>query len=373
MSKVPLCIPSIDEKEVRAVEEVLLSGWLAHGEKNKEFEAIFQEFVGVKHAVCMNSCTSALHLALLSLGIRGEVVVPSFTFVASVNAILVAGAEPVLVDIDRSSRNIDPNKIRSAISARTEAIMVVHYGGLPANMPEIIGIAEEHDLRIIEDSAECLGGRWSGTVAGAYDVGCFSFFPTKNVATGEGGMLTTNDDEVARKAKALCAHGIDSTTFAREKQDKPWVRIASMPGYNFRMSNIMAAIGVEQMKKLSGFNESRQRIAEQYIRRLDSSDQIELQFVPEGFESSWQMFTVLVPGRDRDQILRHLRQNGVAASVHFDPPVHTQPPYRDLKRGSSLDITDDVASEIITLPIYPGMGMDDVDFVCDVIAKFQFA
>ena len=373
MAKVPLCSPSIDEKEVWAVEEVLRSGWLAHGAKNKEFEEMFRKFVGVEHAVSMNSCTSALHLALLSLGIGGEVVVPSFTFVASVNAILVAGAEPVLVDIDRDSRNVDPETIRSAISARTEAIMVVHYAGLPANMPEIIGIAEEHDLRIIEDSAECLGGRWHGTVAGACDVGCFSFFPTKNVATGEGGMLTTNDEDVARKARALSAHGIDSTTFAREKKDKPWVRVASMPGYNFRMSNIMAAIGVEQMKKLRGFNEARQKIAERYVRRLDGIDQIEFQQVPEGFQSSWQMFTVLVPAGRRDQMLKHLRQSGVAASVHFDPPVHTQPPYRSLKRGSALDVTEDVASSIITLPIYPGMSMDDVDFVCDVIADFQFA
>ena len=366
MSEIPLCIPEIGKDEVRAVEEVLLSGWLAHGEKNKEFEEQFRVFVNTDYAVSMNSCTSALYVALLGMGIRGEVIVPSFTFVASVNAIMVAGAEPVLVDIERSSRNIDPKHIRAAVTDRTEAIMVVHYGGLPANMPEIIQIAEEHGLRGIEDSAECLGGRWHDNVAGGYDVGCFSFFPTKNVVTGEGGMLTTNDEEVARKAKALCGHGIDSTTFARERQEKPWVRIASMAGFNFRMSNVLAAIGVEQMKKLSKFNEARSKLAERYCQRLATVENVELQSIPSQFESSWQMFTILVPSRCRDQVLKSLRDNGVYASVHFAPPVHLQPPYRSLKRGP-LEVTEHVASEIITLPMYAGMKLSDVDRVCDLI------
>ena len=254
MRKIPLCRPSIGEEEIKSVVEVIKSGWMAHGTKNREFEEQFQAYLGVKHAITMNSCTSALHLAVEGLGIKGEVIVPSFTFVASVNAILLAGAKPVLVDIDEDTRNISSEQIERSITEETQAIMVVHYAGLPADMPQIIKIAQKYSLRIIEDSAECLGGSYNGNQAGSYDIGCFSFFPTKNITTGEGGMLTTNDDDLADHIRSLCAHGIDSTTFKREKEARPWIRIASRLGYNFRMNNLLAAIGVEQMKKLENIN-----------------------------------------------------------------------------------------------------------------------
>ena len=213
MKNIPLCIPSIGDEEIKSVVEVIKSGWMAHGPKNREFEEQFQTYLGVKHAITMNSCTSALHLALVGLGIEGEVIVPSFTFVASVNAILLAGARPVLVDIEEGSRNISPELIEQAITAETEAIMVVHYAGLPAAMPQIIETAQKHNLRIIEDSAECLGGSYNNKQTGSFDIGCFSFFPTKNITTGEGGMITTNDDDLARNCRALLGHGVDSTTF----------------------------------------------------------------------------------------------------------------------------------------------------------------
>jgi len=370
LNSIPLCVPSIGEDEIQSVVEVLRSGWLAHGQKNHEFESMFADYIGSKYAISMNSCTSALHLALAALEITGEVIAPSFTFVATVNAILLAGAIPVLVDIDSDTRNMDPDLIEEAITDRTEAIMVVHYGGLPADMPRILEIAEKHNLRIIEDSAECLGGRFHGQIAGSCDVGCFSFFPTKNITTGEGGMLTTDDGKLASKVRALCGHGIDSTTFSREKESRPWIRIASRAGHNFRMSNILAAVGVEQMKKVSDLNGARQRIAARYVERLGDLDWVRFQVIPDGFTHSWQMFTVLVPRKKRDKLIGHLRRHNIEASVHFDPPIHMQPPYMDLRRGSQMEETELVASSIISLPIFPSMEQEDVDSICCVVRDF---
>jgi len=370
MKKIPLCLPAVGNEEIRAVEEVLKSGWMAHGQKNHEFEDLFKEYIGVKHAITMNSCTSALYLAIKAMEITGEVITPSFTFVATLNAIILAGATPVMVDIERETRNISPNSIEEAITEKTEAIMVVHYAGLPADMPTIIEIANKHNLKIIEDSAECLGGSYNGIKAGACGVGCFSFFPTKNITTGEGGMLTTNDDTLAAKIKSLCAHGIDSTTFAREKADKPWVRIASMYGYNFRLSNVLAAIGVEQMKKVELLLVKRKDVAERYIRNLQHLGTISFQDTPEGFINSWQMFTILVDLAIRDDLLKYLNEKGVGASVHFDPPAHLQATYENIRRGASLQTTEIVANSLITLPIYPDMSMEDVDFVSEIISEY---
>lgn len=371
MKKIPLCIPATGDEEIRAVSEILASGWLAHGPKNHEFEEMFARYIGVKHAITMNSCTSALHLAVEALELTGEVIVPSFTWVASVNSIILAGAVPVMVDIDIDTRNISVAAIEKAISPKTQAIMVVHYGGLPADMPKIIELAKKHNLRVIEDSAECLGGTYSGGIqAGAYDIGCFSFFPTKNITTGEGGMFTTNDDNLARKIRAISAHGIDSSTYQRELEKTPWLRKASRPGYNFRMSNLLAAIGVEQMRKLDMFNAARRRIAERYIERLANCKPIHFQSAPPGHVNAWQMFTILVPTDVRDELVHSLRNVGIGASVHFDPPVHIQSPYSDTKRGSSLANTEDVASRLVTLPIYPTMAMEDVDYVAEAILVY---
>jgi perosamine synthetase len=370
ISKIPLCIPQIGPEEIDSVTEVLKSGWMAHGPKNHEFESLFCDFIGVDHALSMNSCTSALFAAIVALGIRGEVIVPSFTFVASVNAIVLAGAKPVLVDVDPKTWNISPDAIKSAISDRTEAIMVVHYAGLPAAMPEIMQISKSHHLRVIEDSAECLGGSIKGKMAGSYDIGCFSFFPTKNITTGEGGMLTTQDAELAQSVKALCAHGIDSSTFSREKEEKSWIRIASMFGHNFRLSNVLAAIGVEQMKKIHTFNTHRHSLAELYKQLLGDLSQIEFQDIPADYVHSWQMLVIRVNNGQRDQLLNFLNQNHIGASVHFDPPVHVQPPYEFIKKSRDLQTTIDLAKSVLTLPLYPSMTQNQVGVVSDFVHIF---
>jgi len=368
---VPLCRPQIGPNETKAVVQVLESGWLAHGPKNHELEKQFQALTGAPHAIAMNSCTSALQLAVEARGITGEVIVPSFTFVASANAVVTAGATPVLVDIDPVTRCADPEAIAAAVGPRTEAVMVVHYGGQMADMEPIAKICERHGLALIEDSAETIGSTYRGRPQGSYGDGCFSFFPTKNITTGEGGLLTTHDAELNRKARALMAHGIESTTLEREKAERPWLRAATYAGYNFRMSHLLATLGVEQMKRLDEFNAGRRRVAARYLEQLAGEGGLELPAVADGRTHVWQMFTVIVRDANRTELLKKLRSVGVGASVHFDPPVHQQPRYRDAKVGpGGLAHTDRVAARIVSLPIDPGLSDADVDHV---IAALRWA
>lgn len=368
---IPLCIPDIGDSELAAVEEVLRSGWLAHGSKNEEFEGKFADYIGVKHAITMNSCTSALQLAIETQGVTGEVIVPSFTFVASVNAIVTAGAKPVFVDIEYDTCNIDASRIKNSISKDTEAIMVVHYGGQSCDMDTIMDIAERYGLAVIEDSAETIGGEYKGKKTGSFATGCFSFFPTKNITTGEGGMLTTNDDELAEKVRTLIGHGISSTTFKREKQRKPWFRAATWAGYNYRMSNILAAIGVEQLKRVEQMNRRRREHAAYLTEKLRVISGIQVPVEREFNKHVYQMYTIKVKGGiDRDRFVIRLRKEGVGASVHFDPPVHLQPQYKESGyTNDDLPVTEEVARGIVTLPMYPQLTRQELDFVINRVEK----
>jgi len=363
---VPLCIPEMGDEEVRAVAEVLKSGWLAHGPMNHELEKAFVELVGVPHAVSLNSCASALFLAVHAAGIKGEVILPSFTFVASANAIVTGGAKCVFADIDYETCCLDVKHAESLITKNTEAIMPVHFGGQAADMEAIAKLAAKHKLRIIEDSAEAIGTTVNGKSTGHWGDGCWSFYPTKNIATGEGGMLTTRDAALAEKARAIAGHGIASSTWAREKKEKPWLRAATYAGFNFRMSNILAAIGVIQMKKLHQMNEARRKHAAQYNAGL-SREFFDLPVEAPGRKHVYQMYTLKLKGVDRTKFLAELRGLGVGASVHFDPPVHTQPFYVETFGFGKLrlPVTDKVAASIVTLPMYPGMSESDVSFVIE--------
>jgi perosamine synthetase len=363
---IPLCIPDMDEQEIQAVAEVLKSGWLAHGPNNHEFEKHFAEFVGVPHAVSLNSCASALFLAIHAAGIKGEVILPSFTFVASANAIVTGGAKCVFADIDYGTCCVDPKHLESLITKNTEAIMPVHYGGQAADMRALAKIAAKHNLKIIEDSAEAIGATIDGKQTGSWGTGCWSFYPTKNLATGEGGMLTTTDQALADRARAIAGHGVASSTWAREKKEKPWLRAATYAGFNFRMSNVLAALGVVQMKKLERMNTARRKHAAQYNKLLNK-DFFDLPVEAPGHTHVYQMYTLKVKGVDRTKFLAELRGLGIGATVHFDPPVHTQPYYADELGFGKLNLpaTTKVASTIVTLPMYPTMSESDVSFVSE--------
>ncbi len=369
MRKIPLCIPYTGQEEKDAVCEVIDSGWYAHGPKNHEFEEGFAEYLGVKHAFSMNSCTSALHLAVEGLGITGEVILPSFTFVASANAVITGGAKPVFADISYDTCNIDPESIERLISPKTEAIMPVHFGGQSADMTAIMEIAQKHKLTIIEDSAETIGGTHKGRLTGTFGIGCFSFYPTKNLTTGEGGMLTTNDDQLALKVKALLAHGIDKSTYEREDKEKAWYRSASRIGYNFRMSNILAAIGVEQLKKLPEMNRLRRDLSARLTEALTEIPEVMAPVERPENKHVYQMYTVRIKeGVNRDEFVRSLNKKGVGASIHFFPPVHHMPPYSGQEfRRDDLSVTEEVIQEIVTLPMYPQMTEDDLVYLVDSI------
>ena len=363
---IPLCIPDMDDEETAAVAAVLKSGWLAHGPMNHEFEKKFAEFVGVPHAVSLNSCASALFLAIHASGITGEVILPSFTFVASANAVVTGGAKCVYADIDYDTCCIDPAHLESLITPRTEAIMPVHYAGQAADMGRIAAIAQKHNLKIIEDSAEAIGATYGGKQTGNWGIGCWSFYPTKNIATGEGGMLTTTDGALADKARAIAGHGVASSTWAREKKEKPWLRAATYAGFNFRMSNILAALGSVQMNKLNRMNEARRKHAASYNAQLNT-EFFTLPVEAPGRIHVYQMYTVKLNGVDRTRFLADLRGQGIGATVHFDPPVHTQPFYAEILARQNtklnLPVTDKVAASILTFPMYPTMSDADVSAV----------
>ena len=368
---VPLSRPSIGDDEKQTVLDVLESGWLTHGPKNLEFEEAFAEYHGVAHAVSMNSCASVLQAAVEGFGITGEVIVPSFTWVASANAIVKGGAVPVFADIDEATRNVSVMSIERLVTARTEAIMPVHFAGQVADMTGVMRIAEKHGLAVIEDSAETLGGMHEGKLAGTWGVGCYSFFPTKNITTGEGGMLLTQDAVLARRVRSLIGHGIDKSTYEREAAQRSWFRGASTVGYNFRLSNFQAAIGLVQLRKLDRLNARRRELARLYQTLLSGVSEIVLPIERPENHHVYQMYTVTV--RDaghRDELVTALCAEGVGASVHFVPTVHQMVPYSTGYRMDDLSVTLDVAAKIVTLPMYPDMTDDDVGYVCDAIRRF---
>ncbi len=369
--EVPLCRPSIGQAEIDAVVETLNSGWLAHGEYNHKFEEAFTDLLGVPHAISMNSCTSALEVALKVAGIKGEVILPSFTFVATANVVVTNGGTPVFCEVDEATRNVTAETIAEKITPKTEAVIIVHYGGQPCQMDDIVELCKEHDLLLIEDTAETIGATWKGKMAGSFGLACFSFYPTKNITTAEGGLLTCFDDDFNKKARALISHGIMSTTYAREKVKRPWLRAAEMPGHNFRMPNPLAAIGYHQILRLDDMNAKRIALAKRYDELLaEFNPMISTPIVAEGATHVYQMYTILVAEGIRDGIVNYLRESGVGASVHFDPPVHLQPYYLEnyeVKEG--LLVTEKLTKQIITLPIFPDMSEEDQDWVVECIVN----
>jgi len=353
---IPLCRPAIGQDEFKKIQEVLASGWLTHGPYNEEFEELFSKYIGVNHAQTINSCASALFIVLKALNITGEVIIPSFTFVATAHAVVLAGAKPVFADIDYTSGNITAQTIEPLITDKTEAIMPVHFAGQSCKMDEIAELCQKHKLALIEDSAEAIGATFNNKKTGSFGIGCFSFFPTKNMTTGEGGMVTTNDQSLAHKIKILISHGIDKTTNTKFN----WQREAVMAGYNLRMSGILAGLGIVQIKKIDEMNNKRREHAKYLSANL--SEGIEVPIETANCHHVYQMYTIKVNPKIRNELVEELKKNGIGASVHFSPAVHQQEYYKDYNH-QNLPNTEKLSESIITLPMFPDLTRNDLDYI----------
>jgi len=354
--------PQIGEEEIQAVEAVLRSGMLAQGSQVEAFEKAFADYVGVRHAIAVSSGTTALHLALLALGIGegDEVITTPFSFIATANAIRYVGATPVFADIDLATFNISPSLVEKAITERTRAILVVHLYGLAANMPQIMRIAREHDLLVIEDAAQAHGAAINGRMVGDFgDAACFSFYPTKNMTTGEGGMITTDRDGMADRARLLRQHGM-RVRYHHE-----------MLGYNFRMTDIGAAIGLAQLPKLNWFNRRRIENAFHLSSRLESRRRYVIPFVPEGYRHVFHQYTIRLPkGVDREEARERLKEAGFGSEVYYPIPIHMQETFLGEKGEGLFPVSEGAARQVLSLPIHPAVEREDLDRLAEVILSF---
>ena len=354
--------PLLGREEEEAVLNVLRSGVLASSSKVKEFEERFAEYVGVKYAVATSSGTTALHLALLSLGIgKGdEVIVPSFSFIATANAILFCGAKPVFCDIDPKTYNIDTDKIEKLITNRTKAILPVHLYGQPADLKPIMEIAEKYDLYVIGDAAQAHGAEYDGKKIGSFgDVECFSFYPTKNMTTGEGGMITTNSKDIAERARSLGNHGREKTQWGYEH-----MRL----GYNYRMTDMEAAIGIEQLKKLDRFNDARIKNARFYDEELEEVEGIVTPYVMENAKHVYHQYTIRVKRKKREKLIEIFKKKGIGYGIYYPKPLHFYPHLRKFAHDD-LKNSENVADEVISIPVHSGLREEDLALVVDVIKE----
>ncbi|MYM82960.1 aminotransferase class I/II-fold pyridoxal phosphate-dependent enzyme [Duganella sp. FT50W] len=368
--QVPFSRPSIEDDDIRAVEEVLRSGWIAYGPHVERLEQALASYVGVPYGVTLNSCTSALEAVLQVSGIRGEVVVPSFTWVAVANAVVNAGAVPVFADIDEATFNLTADSLRTLIGPGTEAVIVPHYGGQPADIAGIKQLCDQHGLLLIEDCAETLGGTRDGIVAGSSGIGCFSFYPTKAITTAMGGAVLSRDAALVAKIRSYATHGLRTSTPVNGSVHRPWERAAEMPGRNLRMPNLLAALGLTQLARLDTLNELRRSAARLYDELLADVPGIVVPSVAPGVRHVYQMYSLRVLDGQRERMLRCLWASGINANIHFDPPIHRQPWYaeRDF-RSIELPVTERLSGEILTLPIFPSMTRDDIHTVAAVVRK----
>jgi dTDP-4-amino-4,6-dideoxygalactose transaminase len=369
---IPLSDIDFGPEETAAVLNVLESRWLTMGGVTQAFENEFSAYVGVKHALAVTNCTAALHMACLAIGLGpgDEVILPALTFVATANAVRYTGATPVFADVTSElNLNISPDSIEQHITSRTRAIIPVHYGGYPCDMPRIMEIARKHKLFVIEDDAHAIGSELDGRKLGNWgDIGCFSFFSNKNMTTGEGGMLTTNDDDFAEKLRLVRSHGMTSLTWDRHK-GHAWSYDVVDLGYNYRIDEIRAALGRVQLGKLDVNNARRRSLTQQYRKALQNlTPEITVPFGNHPGISSAHIMPVLLPaGTDRTRFMESMKAHGIQTSIHY-PPIHHFTAYQKIT-NSLLPITENLAEREVTLPLYPALSDADVVLVTKTILE----
>lgn len=368
--KIPFFIPTLGEPEEKIVLETIRSKWLTMGPQVEAFEEQFAAYQGVKHAVAVNSCTAALHLAnlLLDLKVGDEVIIPSLTFAATANAVHFTGATPVFADIESAADwTISPSDVEKRITSRTRAVVAMHHGGYPCDMARLLALCDSTGLTLIEDACHGLGGtynEWPMGSLGAF--GCFSFYPNKIITTGEGGMLVTNDGDAAHRARQLRAHGMTATAVDRSRGSLGYD--ISEIGYNYRMDDLRASIGLSQLQRLDGIVAQRLEILSHYHQRLAGQNSIQMPPLPTECRGGipGYLLPVVVEGIDRDNLRMDLLSAGIETSVHYQP-VHLFNHYKEPK--PVLENTEWVADRIMALPLYPSLTTEQVDYVCDTLIR----
>lgn len=357
---IPIVSVSIDDDTQKAVIRVLKSGQVAEGPVVKEFEDLFSEFIGTKHAIAVNSGTAALHVALLASGVRpgDEVITTPFSFIASANCCLYCGAIPVFADIDIRTFNISPEAIEKKVTSRTKAVIVTHLYGQPCDMDEIMAICNKYGLILIEDACQAHGAEYKGRKAGSFGIGCFSFYATKNMLTGEGGMITTNDDTIAGKAAAIRNHG------------RCGQYLHDTLGYNFRMTDIAAAIGIGQLDHLEERNSKRQKNAACLTERISRIKGLVPPFTAPDRTHVFHQYTIRVTedfALSRDELREHLFMNEIGSSVIYPMPIHKQSYYRELGYVDSLPVSEKAANEVLSIPVHPDLTNEDLQTIIQVL------
>jgi dTDP-4-amino-4,6-dideoxygalactose transaminase len=378
---IPFHAASVGEDEANAAADVIRSGWLTMGPKTIEFERKFASYVGARHAVGVSSCTAALHLSLDAVGLQqgDEVLVPTTTFTATAEVVVYFKAIPVLVDVDPITLCIDPEGARKKVTSRTRAILPVHFAGQPCDMDRIQQLAASHSLHVIEDAAHALPASFRGTPVGAISqLTAFSFYATKTLTTGEGGMVTTDDDALAARIRMMRLHGIGRDAWKRYSSEGSWYYEVLSAGFKYNLTDIQSAIGIVQLNKCTEMCSLRARIARQYTEAFSQCEELQAPTVLADRESAWHLYVLrlhldrLTIGRS--EVVERLKQRGVGTSVHFIP-LHMHPYYRDAYHycQESFPVALREYYRSFSLPIYPGMSLDQVNYVieqvCEVIKE----
>jgi len=375
--KVPLTRPYTGDEEKEALGTVIESGWLTQGTLVTAFENAVAEYLSVRHAVACCNCTTAMYIALLlnKIGPGDEVIVPSYTWIATANVVRMVGAKPIFADIDLSTFNITTQTVEAAITSRTKVIMPVHQFGLPVDMDGIMEIAQRHKLIVIEDAACAIGSVYKDSpIGGLGNMTCFSFHPRKVITTGEGGMLTTDDSRLAARARVLLNHGASISDVAKHKVNTVEALLAEEfqeVGYNYRMTNLQGALGVAQMKRLDKILELRQQRAEKYSKTFKDTPYIFQPYAPDYATPNWQSYVIRVSDDcpvERDVLTQHLLDAGISCRPAY-MACHVQPVYRKLYLDLYLPNTEKALNSVIILPLYPQMTDEEQEYVIEMISK----
>jgi dTDP-4-amino-4,6-dideoxygalactose transaminase len=371
----PFYMPDIAEDEIQAVMETLRSGWLTTGVRVRQFEEDFAHYVGSQHAVAVNSGTAALHLALDAVGVKegDEVLVPTMTFAATAEVVLYFRAKPVLVDCRHDTMNLDPDQIEKVITSRTKAIIPVHIGGQPCDMDRILEIARERHLKVIEDAAHALPTRYRGRLVGTIgDITCFSFYATKTITTGEGGMATTDNPEWAERMRIMSLHGISHDAWKRYTAEGSWYYEILYPGYKYNLTDVAASLGIQQLKKADRFWELRRRCVDWYNDGLKDVPEVSVPYVAPEVQHAWHLYVIQLNldllRISRNEFIELLKKENIGTSVHFIP-LHLHPYYRNTfgYRPADFPTASSVFERIISLPLYPKMTETDVQRVIGTV------